>query len=115
MAKSYAKIFADTTNKKAAENLVIPFFTPKENEPIIGLLKGIEIVQNEKVKEPCNRYIVDTGEGELSLLMGSATDAQVAGKLNIGWIVYFEFKGKVAIAGTTKSVNRWIVQQVPNE
>lgn len=110
--KSMAQRFADRFNEDQPEDLVIPFFTPKEGEPVIGVLLAMETVQNEKVKEPCQRYILETDTGSLSILMGAATDKQLAGKLNLGWLTYIEFQGKFTIDNGAKQVNRWKVQQV---
>ena len=110
--KSMTARFADLANKGQPQDLVIPFFTPKEGEPVVGILLGIESVQNEKVVEPCNRYILETDTGSLSILMGAATDKQLGDKLHIGWLTYIEFQGKFTIDNGAKQVNRWKVQQV---
>ena len=99
----------------ASKVQVTEFLTLKPGDVVIGMLIGIEQVQNEKVKEPANRYIIDVGDKTVSILMGSATDGQLAGKLSPGDLVHITFHGKTSIDGGAKQLNRYSVRSVPSK
>lgn len=110
--KSLVQLFTELSNKQDPKDLIAEFFIPEMGKPLIGILIGVEVVINEKITEPCNRYILETDDGTKSVLLGAATDKQLEGKMHIGHLTYIEFQGKVEIQNGAKMVNRWKILQV---
>lgn len=112
MAKTKWDIFEELSKKQQPKDLIVEFWSPDEGDELVGHLVAIEVVQNDKVQEPCNRYVFDTDEGMRSVLMGAASDKQLEGRIEIGKLTYVKYEGKREIDNGAKQVNIWKVIQV---
>lgn len=91
-AEQYAKAKQDGALKRIAPKL-IKF---EEDNLIVGVYKGREIVPSKNEKIPDSyRYIVDTDEGLVSFFTSNAFDKSQGGILEEGEVYAFENNGKI--------------------
>lgn len=65
-----------------------------ETAHLIGRVKSINEFTGGKFEAVVNNYILETDDGLVSCILGSATDAQLAGTDLIGKVVHIEFCDK---------------------
>ncbi len=113
---TYQEQFEKAEKAGQATDLVVEFLKLEEGDEVVGVLVGIEEYINTKpdaeISEPCKRYILKTDDKLGSVLLGSATDAQLLGKVKIGLLTYIRFDGRMPIDGGKRNVNRWTFKQV---
>ena len=109
---TYEEQFQAAAKVEKPTDLVVEYKVLEPGQSVVGILISVEEVQNEKIAEPCNRYVIDTDDGPCSVLPGNATDKQLVGKIKIGLLTRFEFVEKIAIQGGAKQLNRYRVTQV---
>jgi hypothetical protein len=109
---NYREQFAELTADEKPDELITSYWTPEKGDSICGILTLVENAENDKFEEDVNRYVLDTDDGPQSVLLGSAADKQLEGKIEVGKLTYIEYLGKVEIQGGAKQLNRWKVQQI---
>ena len=65
-----------------------------EGETVIGKLVSIGPVNEGTFDTEVNSYLIDTDDGMVTTVLGSATDKQLAGLEIMGKLIYIEYRGK---------------------
>lgn len=109
----YSEMYERAQREHAVESVNVNFWKPEKGDHIVGRLAFIEDYQGDNMMEPCKRYTIETDEGAQSVLLGSATDKKLDGKLAEGLIVSIGFGGKIPIKGGRQQCNIWSIQIIP--
>jgi hypothetical protein len=83
-----------------------------ENDLVVGKLVAIEKSDKGKFGVEVNLYTVETDMGTEILILGRASDDKLEGKLELGKVYAFVYKGKRGI-GKGRQVNQFEVLLVP--
>lgn len=83
----------------------------EKGQQVVGELVSLEPMQDNKFQAPVLRYVLKTDEGEVSCILGGATDAKLKDVVHPGDLLSITFEGKQSISGG-RSVNLFIVERV---
>lgn len=111
--KTYAEQYELAAADNKAVDRVTEYLTLEEGQVLIGKLLDIEEFEGNQEMGSCKRYIIDSDDGLVSLLLGQATDKQLENHLQIGEGIYVMYRGKIRIAGGQKQVNKYVVRSFP--
>ena len=81
----------------------------KKGDCVIGLLKGIAVVESSKTGKAYNQYLVMTDNGLVKFALGNATDNELRDIVKRGKVYAFTFKGKEDLGGG-RSVNKFLIE-----
>ena len=81
-------------------------------DSLIGEVVTIEPFVGGKFEGAVKRYVIDDGDGLISMVLGQYTDNQLEGQLSIRDVVRIEYKGKVELEDG-RQVNRFAVEILP--
>jgi len=80
------------------EHLTVRYVTFEEaGDEIIGRFVKQELVPESRYNCPVQKYTLDTDEGLVCFVLGSATDKELAGRLRAGDIIRVKYRGQAAI------------------
>ncbi|NIQ91322.1 MAG: hypothetical protein GWN93_20860 [Deltaproteobacteria bacterium] len=85
----------------------------EEDQLVIGRLIGMGIFDGGKFDNPVNYYMLDTDEGMVSCILGSATDEQIRDNIDVGNILAIHYKGKRELEDGRK-VNIFEIDVLPD-
>jgi len=83
----------------------------EEGQECIGIVKDIRPFTEGSFDTEVNQYILETDEGLVSMVLGSATDKKLAGQKISGKLVCIVFKGKTHLEDG-RSVNDYTIKVV---
>jgi len=81
----------------------------KKGDCVIGLLKGIAVVESSKTGKAYNQYLVMTDRGLVKFALGNATDNELRDIVKRGKVYAFTFQGKEDLGGG-RSVNKFLIE-----
>lgn len=89
---------------------IVSWKDAEEGKYIVGTLVDIQPFTGGQFDTDVKQYILETDEGLVSTVLGSATDKQVKDVVKKGDRVYIEFRGKMHL-DDGRSVNKFRVMR----
>jgi len=100
MGKSYADAFDEAVKAENVSELTREIWKPEnEGDCLIGVVVAVTPFTEGKFDTAVNAYLLQTDEGLMSCVLGSATDAQVKGRELTGQLVRISYHGKRELEG----------------
>lgn len=93
--EQWAKAEADGATKPISREI---FRFENEGDVLLGKVIEIKPFTDGEFDTEVSQYILDTDDGVMSCILGSATDKQIQGKVSVDDVVRFAFKGKTETA-----------------
>jgi len=81
----------------------------EEGQQVMGLVVTATPFTGGEFDAEVLRYVIDTDEGRISCVLGSATDSQLSNKKIVGKLVCITFHGKKTLSDG-RSINRFSVE-----
>ena len=107
---SYTDQYEKAKEKGKVEEITKQIFTfTEDGEKLIGVVVDIQPFNEGDFDAEVNQYILDTDDGRVSCILGSATDSQLTGKEIKGKLVCVTFHGKKTLKDG-RQVNRFKVE-----
>lgn len=92
---TYQEQYKQAQSKGKTKQLTVEIWTwDEEGQELIGKVQSIIPFTDGKFDTEVSQYVIETDNGLVSTVLGSATDKQIAGKVREGAIVAILFKGK---------------------
>lgn len=109
---SYEEKRKKAIQKKTGKQLTCTIH--KFTEPgdyIVGKLLAVEDFIGEKIKEKCNKYVLETDAEVTSCILGGATDKQLDTSKLIGRVISIDYHGQTTLQDG-RAVNKFTVVDV---
>lgn len=105
------------TYQEAKEKGEIKLITPeyvefkKKGDCVVGMLRGITVVESPRTGKSYNQYLVDTDKGLVKFALGNATDNEIRDVVKRGRVYAFTFLSKEDL-GHGRSVNKFTIEEI---
>jgi len=107
---SFLEEFQKAEKAGKTEQLTREIYTwEEEGQELAGVLENVSVFEGGLYEQEVNQYQINTGEGVVSTILGSATDKQIEKLAKVGMKIYIQYRGKKEIAGS-KHVNIFTVK-----
>lgn len=84
------------------------------NEDIVGVLKNVSQVHNDKFDSDYNSYLFATDDGNIKCSLGAAVDQDVAPFMKLGELYLVRYKGDVD-TGKGNPMKQFEIMRVPSD
>lgn len=107
---SYADDYLKAKEKGKTTQVTKEIFTwDEEGEQIIGRVLEVSVFTGGKFESKSMQYTIDTDNGIVTTVLGTATDKQLKDKNLVGKVIFIEYGGKIEL-GDGRQVNRFKVE-----
>jgi len=112
---SYREMCEKAMKNERSINITPTFVNLTADEPVIcGRFLSSCTVQSSVSDGTYNQYLFETDEGLIKFHLGSACDNEAGAVMKIRKVYHIEFLGKEKL-DNTRSVNKYHIEEIPNE
>lgn len=83
-----------------------------EGQVVTGEVLEVSEFKDSKFDSTCQKYVLQTGEGRASFILGAATDKRLSQKVEVGQLMQVKYRGKRDL-GEGRRVNLFHVVVIP--